>query len=396
MKKTFTILLTFALLLSTVVPLMAFAGGGTILFDGKNEYGEYFSAAYTVLGEAKNGEQTIGEEYSGFLFTAPADGWYLIDMDDTAFSEYWIVTDDLNSNRATAVRDYAWLYEGEYYAGDGFRAYEFKAGETQLIAVNWLPAGTSVTLTIRSLGTLTALRPSNLQQTYLLDDEIRPYPYGNDPDRIQVDYLVFSAVFSEGGVCTVRDVYVRGRLAPGDITLTAMFGALETEFTMHCVYFTDLVVSVALPADYVPVAKEYYNGYHELLSNLPATMTVTFTDGSVQTVPVTESDWIHDREYGAAQVTAPDGSLLSFDIIYADSDEFTGVVAYAGRSDYCVALVECTLQKASLLDNLRHYFNRLGQLISFVRNTREPGFTALAELLSWIGKETRQLFAGLF
>lgn len=345
-------------LLAGASPLTVFAAGDageTVVwdFDGEED-------TYTILGTFTVGTQTVDSAFCGYLFTAQEAGLYQLrvtmdgkDVED----EIWFgISNDLADGKASEIKPYDALSatpdgeEWEYFSS-------FAAGETQLIAFDDVPDGGSLTATLTYCGAVTGLTPYRPADAYVIDATIWQYEQeeGESPE-IDVD-LPFAVTLSQGRTCYTYPK-ITGTLTAGDVTLLAEFGGIESEFTLHCVQISDVIRAMAFPADYDATVIEYFNGDAILKNDFPTALTVTFSDGSVESFDVEMGEWFFGNFYYADIVT-PEGIALT---IYVDAyydDESEEYVLEASIGETSLTKLTCPVEEADRSENVKYFFSSL-------------------------------------
>ena len=300
--------------------------------------------------------------------------------------------------------DYYSVTEETAVYDDTFCGQAITLDEGEELIIAWrnpeLPAqyNEAATITVTALGALTALTPPQTQahtqgvyrtwqdvdryttthgeHIYFFHDGPAPLYWiasFENGDRYEVDLdFTCETDLTQGGTHTV-ELYA--------------FGRSQTA-TLEFISVDDLIADIALPADFKPeiqvreTTKDGAVTAEPVDYALPASITVTFTDGSSAVIPAQES--IYEEGVGF-RITCPQGETLWLDAHYWETDPSAPdgwvfrLAFYGNGHAPSYAEYPCTLSAAPEAPG------PLAQLLA-----------AVGEVLALLASLVRMLFGGLF
>lgn len=349
MKKT--VRNAFAMLLALVI-----ACGGVTAFaqtpgDIEWYFGDDETWIYSYAGELSVGEDTVlppvSEEKSVYLtMDIEESGYYKITVD----SDIWFgipesCTDGIYDNAIDSMAHldsvsprYYYLEEGETVVG--FDLYEDKG----------------ITVSADYVGDITAIEFDRSQ----LEDRLLGYNiYESDSDAYVIDVENTKIKFSCGEELEMPweciYVYTENPLVKGENAVEiGIWGApYREETSVELIEITDVIESVEFTnlRDYAYLT-EYYNGNVYAPYMEGETVTVTYTDGTSETL----------ENFGGYGCLEECGYCV--DVVYEEKDgKHTVVVYIAGQN---MLEEECTVKKAETSENLLEYKNSFFDGIQYI------------------------------
>ncbi len=300
-RKLAAILLAAALILAPLTLAFGYSTGDLIKWKYKFSKGsaeETVGNAYTYLGTAKTGKQTISEQYAGLAFTPKSSGYYIIVVtpgdDDESWVE-WDVSESFNKDGAfnSKVPDSVFLSRNTGTADEpnyvfyGICAY-FKAGSSCFIGVDEYYSNTGkVTVEIKKSGAPVSVQAPYANKTYLIGYDIDQYLTGN---YVEIYDGMMKVRFSNGETYCTNDMQLRGNLKTGTCNITATFGQdsfknYKFNVKIKCVDVKDCISKVEYIGNIDGAVKYYYNGVGSVKDGI-TDIKVTYKNGKTETFPV--------------------------------------------------------------------------------------------------------------
>lgn len=328
-----------AIIAAMLAAVMAFSGltaFAAVDTSAKLEWDFYDEIYYyDFAGELTEGENKIDNSISDYVyytFDVQTSGYYILYYNFENLNAWIGVPEKYENGKAydEAGRIY---YSPENC--DGFICY-FEKGE-QILALDLYYTDENSVLNIEFFGEDVAEIKVDYDLIYNYD--IYTYEWEGD---ICFDINCESVItFTSGKSITY---YISGicdsEIVKGENTLAAELCGKEYDFDVNVYYITDIVESVELSnvEDYLEVT-EYYNGT-ETPSPFGETLTVTFKDGTTDTVILDADD----------HLTLPNGRNVWCYTDYEYTDDGMGFKIYVAGTE--VDSFECKVVPASIKENI--------------------------------------------
>jgi hypothetical protein len=410
-RKLAAILLAAALILAPLTLAFGYSTGDLIKWKYKFTKGsaeETVDNAYTYLGTAKTGKQTISGFYSGLAFTPKSSGFYIIVVtpgDDDESWVQWDVSESFNKDGAfnSKVPDSIYLYRNTGTADEpnyvfyGICAY-FKAGSSSFIGVDeYNSENGKVTVEIKKSGAPVSVQAPYANKTYLIGYDIDQYLTGN---YVEIYDGMMKVRFSNGETYCTDDIQLRGNLKTGTCNITATFGPdsfknYKFNVKIKCVDVKDCISKVEYIGNIDGAVKYYYNGIGTAKDGI-TDIKVTYKNGKTETFPVFPSMGDFDSNYVLYYTYITIGDNEVFSRIFVGKDVLNDNCYLV--TDICGTLfgkTKVNVDEANLFENIGKFNEKANSYLNSIYFNFYDG-TNLFEALSNINYEFNWLCSDIF